>query len=290
MACSFLLGGACLVSCSSRGDEPEVVNESQSRTITFSAFDVTSGSMSDSFTTRAALANEPAYMLVLDVMNGAVQSTLTRSADQGDDVLGNLSLNLAYGTHDLYFVCSANPWASVDEANLAVTWAASTAVLGDTWGKHLQLEVSASTSASQSITLDRLVAYIRLKITDAIPSGVTTFQTLLAGGSWTLSLPTLSGSVASAVGNTITVPSSKIGETDVTVGLFTFVPEGTTTATSYTFQAFDASGATVATATFSDVPLAVNRYTVYSGKLFSGGVGLSFSTNTDWDTPYEINF
>lgn len=287
MACSLLSVGTCLVSCGSDSQSISFVEENQVRTISFDQFSVTSGTIGE---TRAESAPATNYLKVVDVCDGKICNEIDRSKDKDGDVLAALTLEMAYGHHDIYFVCSQNSWASFSAENLTLTWEASTANLSDAWGAHVSLDVNASTSANQTVSMDRLVAYLQMVIEDAIPTGVSSFDCKLTGGSWTLNLRSMCGSIAGVVDRKVALPNNIIGTTGVTVGLAVFVPEETTKATSYQFSALDKDDAVVATRTFSNVPIEANHYTTFSGRFFSGVSGFSLSVNDSWGTPNVIRF
>jgi len=287
----LLICGAGLVSCYGGKRHSSIPEDLSNRTITFSQFNVTEGLIGDDFiSSRAAAEIHVNYLKVIDVVGGEVIQTVTRSVDNGDDVCADLTLNLSFGSHDLYFVSSANMWHEYDEDALTLRWNKETAILGDVWSKHLSLTVDANTASTQSVSMNRVVAYVKVVIEDALPSNLDRFQGALTGGSWTFDIQNQCGGTAALVGRTVVVPSSSLGNTGVGVGLFTFVPSGATSATSYVFSAFDASLSSIASVTFNNVPIEANHYTTYSGKLFTSGPTLSISVNGDWATPNEYSF
>lgn len=287
IACSLLSAGACFVSCGSDSHSKTFVEESQVRTITFDQFTVTNGVIGE---TKAESAPATNYLKVVDVCGGQICNEIDRNKETDADVLATLSLEMSYGHHDLYFVCAQNPWDSFSANDLTLTWDSKTAHLSDAWGVHVGLDVNASTPASQSVSMDRLVAYLQMVIEDAIPVGISSFDCTLAGGSWTLNLTNMSGSMAGVVDRKVDLPESKIGATGVTVGLAVFVPEGTTKATSYQFSALDKDGAVVASRIFSNVPIEANHYTTFTGNFFSGESGFQFSVKDSWGTPNVIKY
>lgn len=287
VACSLLSVWPCYVSCGDDSHPQSLVEENQSQVITFEPFVVTTGILGETKSETVPVTN---YLKVIDLSGGRICQEINRSQQTDTDVLAPLSLDLSFGHHDLYFVCSSNRWHSYDTNDLLLTWDSSTAQLYDAWGVHLGLDVNASTSVNQSVCMERLVAYLQMVMTDAIPAGVSSFENKLTGGSWTLDLKTMSGAMAGVVGRTVALPADSIGATGVSVGLYTFVPQGTTTAAIYQFSALDKDGGVVATRVFTNVPISANHYTIFSGNVFGSESGFGLSVDGNWGAPNEIPF
>ena len=102
-----------------------------------------------------------------------VGNTLVQTIHQDDNTaadFGSPSLNLAFGTHTLYFVTSRGLTPTVNTTAHTITWVKPY----DTFHKALTLTVDNSTG-SQAVTLERMVGKLKMTINDAIATGTTQF-------------------------------------------------------------------------------------------------------------------
>jgi len=281
--CCTLVSASLLLSCQS--DKNEIL-ESDTVNYTFSGFTVESGSLSE-YSTRA----ESSYsMLVVDVMDGQYVQSVSRVQVSMSEALADVTLPLQVGSHHIYLLCSNRPWHQFNESDLLVSWDEQTSALGDAWTASVNLDVEAGAAKSQSVSLSRAVAFVRVMVEDALPADIAQFRHNLNGGSWTFNLVKQSGDVPAQLVRTSAVPSSYVGQSGVGVGIYTFVPSGATTAAGYTLTALDASGATLQTVSFSDVSLVANRYTTYQGDFFAYSSALKLSLQNDWTDALIIPF
>ncbi len=253
---------------------------------TFNGFSVEDGSISE-LTTRA----EANYsLLAVDVKDGSYVQSISRLQVPMSEALSDVTLPLRVGSHKIYIVCSTQPWHSFDEASLLVSWNDQTAPLGDTWTAVVDVNVQSGDAQSKSVSLSRSVAYVRTLITDALPTNLSEFRQNLVGGSWCFNLVQQTGDVAAQIIRSTAIPSAYVGQTNVGIGLYTFLPSGATAATSYSLTALDSDGATIQTVSFKDVPLAVNRYTTYQGCYFGYNTNFQVSLQTEWNNALIIPF
>ena len=106
---------------------------------------------------------------VFDYVGGVLQQTITQSDNTASD-FGTPTLNLTYGTHTLYFVTSRGITPTVNTTNHNITWVKPS----DTFHKTLSITVDANTTG-QTVTLERVVAKLKMTINDAIATGTTAF-------------------------------------------------------------------------------------------------------------------
>jgi hypothetical protein len=213
-----------------------------------------------------------------------VGSTLVQTIHQSDNTaadFGSPSIPLAYGTHTLYFVASRGTTPTLNTTNQTITWAKPS----DTFQKSLTLTVSASTPTTQSVTLERMVAKLRLVINDAIATGTTAFTVTPA--TWYYGINYTDGSPASVATNqaiTVNCPASNIGLSGQVVTVFT--PSSSAQwNTNVTFAALNGT-TTISSVTIPNVPLQRNHPTEYSGNLFTSSDGFTLSLNDTWDDPF----
>ena len=113
--------------------------------------------------TRATLADAQLTDLWLfDYLDGSLVNTIHQTSE--DVNFGAIALTADYGSHNLYFVASRGQEPTI--SGTEITWAKPS----DTFWKSLALEVAPGMSASQSVTLDRVVTRLRISVTDEVPA------------------------------------------------------------------------------------------------------------------------
>jgi hypothetical protein len=196
-----------------------------------------------------------------------------------DEDFGTPTLNLAVGNHHIYFIASRGSGATLSTENHTITF---TRVL-DTFYKDYEIDVTATSNGSRSVTLDRIVTKLTTVIADAIPEGAATFN--LTPEAWHYGIDYTTGLPISATASktiTINIPSSEIGITNEHLSIFGFSTEDEWT-TNVTLNCKKSDGTVLGTATLTNVPLKRNRVTSYSGPLFSSNGKITVGLSTDWE-------
>jgi hypothetical protein len=134
------------------------------------------------------------------------------------------------------------------------------------------------------------VAFVRTTINDKLPVNLHTLRQTLQGGSWTYDILHQTGGVSSQITYDYEVASKYIGEAKQSIGIYTFLPDGACSASSYTVTAYDEQQNVLQSHTFNDVPLVQNQYTNYVGNFFSVANTCGFQINKTWDTPNIIEY
>jgi hypothetical protein len=252
-------------------------------TITFQCrgFDISSQPFEG---TRAELKADGKAMTdlwVLDYIDGSLaQSVIHQTAS--DEDFGTPTLNLAVGSHHVYFIASRGKIATLDTDGHTITFG----TVSDTFYYDLALNVTATSSGSRSVTLERCVTKLTAVITDAIPEGAATFN--MTPSQWYYGWDYVAGTPTTATTSqaiTINIPASEIGNTDELLNIFGFSSD-TEWTTDVTLNCKTSTGSILGTATISDVPLKQNRITTFSGPLFSANGLTTVSLSTDWQTDY----
>ena len=163
--------------------------------------------------------------------------------------------------------------------------------LGDVWSKVVVVNVKqGDKDGSQQVVLDRSVAYVRTTINDKLPQDVYAIRQVMQGGSWTYDVLNQTGGVASQISYENIVAADLKGEKGKSVGIYTFLPDGANSATSYTVTAYDSLEIILQFHTFTDVPLVQNQYTNYKGNFFSVANQFGISLNKDWEPVNYIEY
>lgn len=203
---------------------------------------------------------------------------INQNAD--DESFGTIHLNLSGGTYQLVAIghngtgnCTISSPEKVTFTNNKMT---------DTFSYYGTLEVNADENKSATITLQRAVAMFRLAIKDAIPDNAKKIKFYYTGGSSTLNAVTGYGCVNSKQTEILDItPQKQVYE------VYTF-PHPDDKRLQVTISVLDENDFTIASATFSDVKVAKNYITTYSGKLFgdtpggSSDIQIDFEFNPNW--------
>ena len=248
-------------------------------TITFSC----QGFEIQPFGTRAELKADGKALTDLWVLD-YIGTTLAQQIHQvsTDTDFGTPTLNLSVGSHHIYFIASRGSGATLSTENHTITF---TRVL-DTFYKDYEIDVTATSNDSRSVTLDRIVTKLTTVIADAIPEGAATFN--LTPEAWHYGIDYTTGLPISATPSqiiTINIPSSEIGVTNEHLSIFGFSTEDEWT-TNLTLECKKADGTILGSAVLANVPLKRNRITTYSGPLFSAEGLTTVSLSTEWDTEH----
>lgn len=250
--------------------------EEDTKSITFQLLERTEKPM-----TRATSASAK-FLLILDECNGSI-TNVTPAGHTDANTLNDVTLHLKYGDHKLYFVTYDNEYKTLDLDNLKLTWQKDYKKLKNVHAAVKEISVSKSTIAKQSIELARKVSLIEIKFTDAIPSNLAKLKLELTGLSWTLDLKTGKGIDAGAYEETVTEVASIIGQENVSLYVYTFIP-GTNTVGNYTITAYDSADQVIKTQTITNVSVTANKHITYSGDFFSNDAPFSFTINDTWET------
>jgi len=217
---------------------------------------------------------------VFDYMGGALVQQLHQSST--DDDWGQPTMNLAYGSHHVYFVASRGTGATLNTTNCTLVF---TKVLDAFW-KDYSVDVVSTSNGNRAVTLDRVVSKLKLIFNDVIPADAATFNVIPS--TWYYGINYQTGAPTSAATNqavTITIPSSSIGKTGEYLSIYGF--SGTTEwTTDVTVNCKDGNSAVLGSATIEDIPFVRNRASEYTGNLFSSGGGLSPTLNAEWTASY----
>ena len=218
---------------------------------------------------------------VLDYMDGALVQQVHQSDNTAED-FGKPVMNLAYGTHQVYFIASrgVNPVLDTD---------AHTITFGnvrDTFWKRYDVSVVATSNGNRAVTLDRVVTKLRLTFTDEVPATANSIS--IIPHTWYYGLDYTTGQPAGAqtdAATIITIPDSSKGQTGISASLFGFSTAEEWN-TDVAISSRTATDAVLGSATIAAAPFKANRVSDYQGPLFSAGGSMSLSLNGDWEDSY----
>jgi hypothetical protein len=219
---------------------------------------------------------------VFDYMGDELQQQIHLT--NTDENWATPSINLAMGTHNIYFVASRGTTPTVNTTNKTITWAKPS----DTFWKDYEVTVVSTSNGNRAVTLERVVTRFRATVTDAIPTDCASIT--IAPASWHTGLNYQTGAPITSVTNyttVINIPASYIGQINTLLSLFGFSGSDQWT-TAITITAKTSSSDVLGTAIIENVPFKANRSTDYSGTLFGGqGNSLGFTLGSDWLNSYD---
>lgn len=270
----FLASAAC--SCQKMSEQDmEITN----RTIAFKVdFNVSQTAMS-----RTGLADHISTLVVYDYVDGVLKNEITQSST--DTGFGTVTIDASYGTHNLIFVGHNSQTCNYD----AETSLLSFDKVLDTFTAYRAITVNAETEGTQSITMDRQVAGIRLAPTDAIPSNAASITITIDGYSGQLNPKTGIGSNGEVLTRSWTYTTSQIGKDDISYMIYSFLPtENSTIDFEVTIK--NTSGGTLSNHSIEDVPIKKNQETVITGTLFTSELSANIGVNSSWDENIDVAF
>ncbi len=224
--------------------------------------------------TRATLSELSLTDLwVFDYVGGALKNTTHQSSS--DATFGSPSLDLEYGSHTLYFVASRGADPSV--SGQVITWSS----VRDTFWASLSLDVEPMTSTLQSVSLSRVVARLRIAMTDAVPSGAAKLN--VTPSQWYLGLDYTTGEPSSPSSPSlgVSIPSSYIGNTSLNASFYT-ISSTTMWQTDVAVAITSTNDAVLGSVLLPDVPFQRNHVTNYQGSVMSSGRSVTVTSDDEW--------
>lgn len=247
------------------------------RTITFACHDISIVAIGadNASSTRATMSEVSMTDLWLfDYIGDELQQTIHQTATDAN--FGTPAINASYGDHTIYFVASRGDSPVIDATT--ISWTKPS----DTFWASRSITIAPSTSASQTVSLQRVATRLRLTVTDEIPA--TLAQICITPSHWYYGIDYLTGEATDdrQTERTINVPASYIGTTGQLYANFYSMSPSSAWQTDITMKAKDGDGGVISQIGIADVPLERNRVTNYSGPLFSASRTSSVTADGEW--------
>jgi len=234
--------------------------------------------------TRAALTADGKAMTdlwVLDYMDGTLVQQLHQTAE--DEDFGEPTMELDYGAHHVYFVCSRGKTPTLSTTAHSVTWATTS----DTFWRDYSVNITSGSAATHNVTLDRVATKMTISILDEIPADAATIE--ITPAVWYYGLDYLTGTATGAMTSEpriMNIPSQYIGTTgEVTASIFG-ISSTTEWTTGISITARDGDDDIIGEASITAAPFVANRVTNFSGNLYASGGSFSLTLNTTWNDEY----
>lgn len=259
---------------------PETAGKNEVKNFTFTV----KGDFGAATFTRGSLSadgKEMTDLWVFDYVNGqCVQSVHQENSTAGES-WGKPTMQLAYGSHHVYFVASRGEGATIDADGHTITWTGPR----DTFWKDYEVEVASTSNGNRAVTLDRVTTKLRIVVNDEVPTGCAAM--VVTPARWYYGWDYVNG-VATASQQTerrVPVPESYVGTTgQLTVSIFG-LSSTDEWVTNVSVKALGEGEAVIGSATITGAPFKANRSTEYSGNLFGSAGELDVSVNGDWESP-----
>ena len=214
---------------------------------------------------------------VIDYKDGVIKQELHQSPSDAD--WGSPVMNLAVGTHHIYFLASRGQGAAYE--NGIVKWTKPL----DTFYLDYAVTVVKTSNGNRSVTLDRVATKMQLVIEDAVPTGTTAIT--FAPSVWYDGWDMINGVPTEAEGYSATVAIPETMWERSGTSLAVWSPSGKEEwLTDVKVQSMMGSNVDAAVI-IKDVPLKANRATIYKGNLYSDNVANGVNLNAQWQTAYE---
>ena len=206
----------------------------------------------------------------------------TKSQKVGDANFGSVGLSLPDGTYTIVAVAHNGDGNCTITSPTKVTFPSNK--MTDTFCYCGELVVDGS--VSESLEMKRVVAMMRLTITDVIPDGVARLKFYYTGGSSTLNPRTGFGCVNSKQ----TEYRSVIDDNGMPVSVYEIytAPHEQNDILKLTITSQDASNGDIDVfEPMENIPVTVNKITTWEGSLFGGGSSsggnIGITLDTAWD-------
>ena len=218
---------------------------------------------------------------VFDFIGDQCVNSIHQSDNTAED-FGRPTMNLALGSHHIYFVASRGDTPTLNTETNTITWG----TVRDTFYKDYEVTVANTSNGNRAVTLDRVATKLKLTVDDEVPTEcaliLVTPDTRYNGLNYKTGAPV--EMLLTSTTQEITVPSSYIGTTGGLVLSIFSISSATEWTTGVSIVAKDGNNSVIGSAAIDDVPLKANRVTEYHGNLFVSGGTMSTSLNSEWLT------
>lgn len=215
---------------------------------------------------------------VLDYMDGKLVQQVHQADNTAED-FGKPVMQLAYGSHHVYFVASRGTGAAVDVDHGVITWERP----ADTFWKDYEVNVVSTSNGNRAVTLDRVATKLRLAVTDEVPA--TCVAMVVTPGAWFYGWDYVHGVATDSqqVERVVAVPESLHGTSgQMSVNIYGLSGREEWR-TDIALVARDADGGVLGGANMVDVPFKGNRVTEYSGPLFGSAGDMVLALDGVWE-------
>lgn len=213
---------------------------------------------------RSQAVSELCKQIDLAVFQGGTRKEKV-TQEAGDKDFGTLSIALDPGSYKVVILAHNQEKAPTTTNAEKITFSGD---LTDTFLWSNDITVNEGNGLDVDVSMHRTVAMVRFITTDKIPDDVSTLQFYYTGGSSTLDGLTGNGCVNSRQTVKFSITDDMKGKTGK-FEIYTF-PKSDSKELKIEVTGLGATGNTVCSHTFENVPVSRNQITQFTGALFSG--------------------
>ena len=213
------------------------------------------------------------------------KQTQNRDDDATYDTFGEFSTSLPMGSYTMVVV--ANGGNNVPTLISATSETYGENVVGDTFVKSQEVNITSTEAVNLDATLDRIVTCIAVDSSDGRTEEAKKLRITTTTGGRSFSPTTGLATVNSGITAMITLPEAVGTVTKSASLLFLAADEQTA---DVTIETLDADDNVLFSKTVENVPLKRNRWTILTGAMYQTTASGTFSVNTDWLTNENVNF
>ena len=213
------------------------------------------------------------------------KQTQNRDDDATYDTFGEFSTSLPMGSYTMVVV--ANGGNNVPTLTSATSATYGENVVGDTFVKSQEVNITSTEAVNLDATLDRIVTCIAVDSSDGRTEEAKKLRITTTTGGRSFSPTTGLATVNSGITAMITLPEAVGTVTKSASLLFLAADEQTA---DVTIETLDADDNVLFSKTVENVPLKRNRWTILTGAMYQTTASGTFSVNTDWLTNENVNF
>ncbi len=218
---------------------------------------------------------------VLDYVDGVLVQQLHQEDNTAED-FGKPVMQLAYGSHHVYFIASRGANPTLNTTGGTVTWERPS----DTFYKDYAVDVVATSNGNRAVTLERVATKLKLTIEDEVPAGCA--EVAVTPDVWYYGWDYVHGSAVAQqqTERVVTVPSSLVGTTGQLVVTIYGLSGVTEWMTNVSISGRTSTLSVIGSASIVGAPFKANRATEYSGNLYGSGGLINVGLNSTWTTSH----
>ena len=213
------------------------------------------------------------------------KQTQNRDDDATYDTFGEFSTSLPMGSYTMVVV--ANGGNNVPTLTSATSATYGENVVGDTFVKSQEVNITSTEAVNLDATLDRIVTCIAVESSDGRTEEAKKLRITTTTGSRSFNPTTGLATANSGLMATITHPVA-VGAVTRSATLFFLAADEQTA--DVTIESLDADDNVLFSKTIENVPLKRNRRTILTGAMYHASAAGTFSVNTDWLANENVNF
>lgn len=223
-------------------------------------------------------AEQMTDLWVFDYMGDSLVQSIHQEAATAGTAWGRPQMELAFGSHKVYFVTSRGAGAAVDSVGHTIDWQ----TVRDTYWQSYDVNVTTTSNGNRAVTLERVVTKLKVTATDNVPTGC--YELLVTPSTWYYGIDYVTGAAVCPrhTDRVVSVPPTYIGTAGtLAVSIYGF-SAASEWITDVEVTARNASSGVIGHVIIEAAPFLRNRSSEYSGALFGSAGQTTVVLSTDW--------